>query len=248
MTKARCGILFNGKRNLFFKYLYWILKAQAEKDFSVSFVHTNNKKALEGLDVTYGSYLDVINNSDIVFSLGYWKKIPKEDIDSVSMGIVNFHHSYELKFKGRHCSTWALVHNEKVHGSTMHFIDEKIDEGKIIDSNFFYIHEEDVAEDLFKKANNVGFELLVKNFDKLISNEDITYHTKVQKKYSYREKDLSHEIDLELNKKSLLRKIRAHTFDKMPSPYLLLDGKKVYLKMEEYDDGYLKNQKNSENP
>tara|TARA_R110002012_G_scaffold321623_1_gene550203 strand:+ start:399 stop:1142 length:744 start_codon:yes stop_codon:yes gene_type:complete len=244
MIKPRCGILFNGKRNLFFEYLNWIIKSQYEKDFSVSFVHTNNTEALKGLDVPTGSYLDVVNNSDIVFSLGYWKKIPKEDIDNISMGIINFHHSYELKFQGRHCATWALIHDEKVHGSTMHFIDEKIDEGKIIDSDFFYIDEEDVAEDLFIKANNVGFELLVNNFDKLIANEDTGYQYKPDKKHSYRKKDLIHEIDLESDKRTLLRKIRAHTFDKMPSPYLSLDGKKVYLKLEGYDDGYLKKQKN----
>jgi len=246
MTKPRCGILFNGKRNLFFKYLDWIIKSQFEKDFIVSFVHTNNNESLKDLGTPLGSYRDVIDNSDIVFSLGYWKKISKEDIDRVNIGIVNFHHSYELKFQGRHCATWALVHDENIHGSTMHFIDEKIDEGKIIDSDFFHISDEDVAEDLFIKANNVGFELLVRNFDKIMGDEPTKYQESVHEKYSYREKDLNHEISLEGSKKSLLRKIRAHTFDKMPSPYILLDGKKVYLKIEGYDDGYLKNQKNSE--
>jgi len=246
MNTPRCGILFNGKRNLFFKYLEWIFSSQVEKDFTISYVHTNNNESLGGLNLPTGSYRDVIENSDIIFSLGYWKKIPKNDIDRISMGIINFHHSYELKFQGRHCATWALVHGEKIHGSTMHFIDEKIDEGKIIDSNFFYIDDHNVAEDIFIKANNLGFELLRKNFDKLIKKEVIDYNRQQHEQYSYSVNDLDHEITLEEDKKSLLRKIRAHTFDKMPAPYFLLDGKKVYLKIEGYDDGVLRREISNE--
>ena len=108
MSKVKCGILFNGRQNLFKRYLEWIVKEQSQKDFDVSFVHTNNPELIKDVSVNLGSYEEVISNSDVVFSLGYWKKISKEDIKRVDLGIVNFHHSYELKFRGRHCATWAI--------------------------------------------------------------------------------------------------------------------------------------------
>ncbi len=227
---------------MFFKYLEWIVATQKIENFDLSYVHTNNEDMIKSMPVKKGTYDDVIHNSDIVFSLGYWKKIPKNDIENVPMGIVNFHHSYQLKFQGRHCSTWVLMHNEKIHGSTMHFIDEKIDEGKIIDSDFFTIEDNDVAEDIFFKSNNTGLDLLKKNFMKIINKNDIDYQFQQREQFCYRAKDLNHEVALNVVDNDLLRKIRALTFDKMPSPYLLLEGKKVFLKLEGYDDGILKKQ------
>jgi len=198
---------------------------------------------IKGLGVKIGTFRNVIDDSDIVFSLGYWRKISKEDIDLVRMGIINFHHSYRLKFQGRHCASWALIHNEKLHGSTMHFIDERIDEGKIIDTDFFKISEEDVSEDIFKKSNELGFKLLKNNFSKLIEGESIDFsYTKSEEQFFYRAKDLCHELQLEEAESNFLRRIRALTFDNMPAPYLLLEGKKVFLKLEGYDDGRLKKQ------
>ena len=237
MSKVKCGILFNGRQNLFKRYLEWIVKEQSQKDFDVSFVHTNNPELIKDVSVNLGSYEEVISNSDVVFSLGYWKKIRKEDIKRVDLGIVNCHHSYELKFRGRHCATWAIRHNEKLHGSTMHFIDENIDEGKIIDSACFTLHENDVAESVFNMSNEIGFSLLKRNFHKIITGQEVKYQPTVKEKHTYRARDLSHEIQLELDSKSLLRKIRSLTFDKMPAPYLLLEGRKVYLKLDGYDNG-----------
>lgn len=237
MSKVKCGILFNGSQNRFKKYLEWLVKEQKSENYEVSYVHTNNLDIVKDIEAKIGNFDQVIENSDVVFSLGYWKKIRKKDIDRVPLGIVNFHHSYELKFQGRHCATWALRHNEKFHGSTIHFIDEKIDEGTIIDSESFLIRDDDVSEDIFMKSNEVGFNLLTKNFRKIITGRKTNYLPSIKEKHSYKSKDLSHEVQLDLDDKKLLREIRSLTFDKMPAPYLLLEGKKVYLKIEGYDSG-----------
>ena len=242
---VKCGIIFNANQPGFMKYLKWIIDSKKHHTLQISCIHVNNSECdkIKGLGVKIGTFRNVIDDSDIVFSLGYWRKISKEDIDLVKMGIINFHHSYRLKFQGRHCASWALIHNEKFHGSTMHFIDERIDEGKIIDTDFFKISEEDVSEDIFMKSNELGFRLLKNNFSKLIEGESIDFsYTKSEEQFFYRAKDLCHELHLEETESSFLRRIRALTFDNMPAPYLLLEGKKVFLKLEGYDDGRLKKQ------
>ena len=181
--------------------------------------------------------------SDIVFSLGYWKILKKHQIDQVSKGVVNFHHSFNLKYKGRHSATWAIRNNEKLHGSTMHFIDEKVDQGKIIDSRSFEIEKTDTAETVFNKSNIVGLEILKNNFENIISENYFEYKKLCinENTHSYRKRDLDHEISLDSlgNTKKLFDEIRSLTFTQKPAPYIVLEGKKIFLKLEGYDSELL---------
>jgi methionyl-tRNA formyltransferase len=253
----KIGILFNCNDNNFYPYLTWIkncISKSKNTELCITKILVNNLERFKKFYPELCSFVVndiniVLNASDIVFSLGYWQILKQNQIDTVKIGIVNFHHSYKLKYKGRHSSTWVIRNNEKTHGSTMHFIDEKVDEGKIIDSKFFDISTHDTAEIIFEKANKVGLEMLSKNFKKLISDQ--VKHTDInnlnEKSYKYRKRDLKHEISLSklIDEEQLYREVRALAFDNKPAPYIIIQGKKIYLKLEEYDDGILK--KNNDN-
>jgi methionyl-tRNA formyltransferase len=241
------GILFNSRANLFSKYLEWIIKKNKEnKDFNLVSIHTNDKKTYQdlqekGLPIEK-SLMKIIKSSDIIFSLGYWRILKKETIEQVPLGIINFHNSYNLKYKGRNCSTYVIKNKENFHGSTMHFIDENIDEGKIIATRKFPISRYATSEEIFVQATNLGLNLLKENFYNILNKEETSLKIPKNKKtYTYRGSDLNHEIDKKNlnNEKDLLREIRSLTFNKKPSPYIILDGIKVYLKMEKYDSGIL---------
>lgn len=240
--KTRVGILFNARENLFKEYLEWIIQEHESKSlFDLIGVHSNDKSIFNKLE-TNKSFEEIIESSDVVFSFGYWKIIDKEVIDRVPIGIVNFHNSHNLKYKGRNCSTHVIKNKEKYHGSTIHFINEKVDEGDIIATRSFLLSNDMTAEDVFVSASNLGFELLKENFYKIIGKEKIKFlNTENEKTYLYKKKDLNHNISVEKlsNQKELLREIRSLTFDNKPAPYIFLDGVKVYLKMENYDSGVL---------
>ena len=102
--------------------------------------------------------------------------------------------------------------------------------------------QNDVAEDVFEKANDVGFMLLKRNFISLINQESKECHYKQIKQYSYKARDLRHELSLKDDDEIILRKIKSLTFDKMPAPYIMLEGKKIFLKLEGYDSGKLEKQ------
>ena len=243
----RCGILFNGNQNFFEPYLSWILNnSRLRDDFKISGIHTNNRDFFKSNFPEYQDALldnanSILENSDVVFSLGYWRILKKNQIEKVRMGVINFHHSYKLKYKGRHCGTWAIRNGEEYHGSTIHYIDEKVDEGKIIDTEKFKVKNHHTAEDLFFIANNIGLDLLKKNFDKIIKCENIDFVEKASDSLVYRERDISHEIstDFLLDTSSFLREVRSLTFSKKPAPYFLIDGQRVYLKHESSDSGFL---------
>ena len=243
-----CGILFNAKQNSFASYLKWILlEEQTSNYFNISGILTNDSNFLKEDSVNSlesKSLEDLIDKSDIIFSLGYWRIIKKEQLVRVPLGIINFHHSYRLKYRGRHCATWAIRNREKFHGSTMHFINEKLDEGKIIDTRCFSVKQEETAEDLFFKANEIGLLMLKDNFKKILKNDHAQLPAlEHDKNFKYfKSSDLDHEISNKLIKDQnlLLNQILSLTFDKKRAPYVKLGNKKVYLKLESHDDGILK--------
>ena len=248
----RCGILFNGNQNLFKPYLEWILDSTNNSDnIKISGIHTNNINLFNSNFLEYGVELngdinDLLDKSDVVFSLGYWKILKNYQIKKVKLGIVNFHHSYRLKYKGRHCGTWAIRNGEKYHGSTIHFIDENVDRGQIIDTERFEIENHHTSEDLFLIANKIGLKLLKKNFYKIIQGEISSFIDEDSDCFVYREKQMSHEIDFRniKDKNDLLREIRSLTFSEKPAPYMIISGQKIYLKHENHDSGILGKHKN----
>ena len=110
---------------------------------------------------------------DIIFSINYWKKIDATQLSKVPLGIINIHHSYLLKYKGRYSTSWAIMHARKLncweHGTTLHYINENLDEGKIIDSWRCDISEDDTAETLFMKVEELAYELFKSNFFKMLT-------------------------------------------------------------------------------
>ena len=100
--KPKCGILYNALENDFYPYLNWLIKEGHSKNFEISGILTNDievaKKHFTNL-IFFNSLEQLIEDCDIIFSFGYWRLIDKELINKVPLGIINFHHSYKLKYK-----------------------------------------------------------------------------------------------------------------------------------------------------
>ena len=246
----KCSILIN-YQDYFLPYLTWLIDNSKKLNFSITGILAKDPTKLKtdtilSDKITFFSNVnEAIHASDLTISLGYWKVLSKKQINNSPIGILNFHHSYKLKYKGRHCATWVIRNNEKIHGSSMHFIDEKLDSGDIVDTDFFKVKDSDTAEAIFKKANAIGLSLLKKNFEKIVNKESIKYKSHSQQCFTYKHSDLKHEIDLRLlsNKNLLFREIRALAFKGAPAPFVKIDGHKIFLKMENYDSGVLANDK-----
>ena len=80
--------------------------------------------------------LDFINqiktlNPDFAFSMGC-SQIFKKNLINCFDKIVNYHNSYLPTYRGLDATSWAMTYYEKYTGYTFHYINEKIDDGKII--------------------------------------------------------------------------------------------------------------------
>ena len=94
---------------------------------------------------------------DLILLAGYMKILSKRFIRSFGKSIINIHPSLLPKFKGLNTFERVLKKKEKKTGCTVHFVNEKLDAGKIILKKFFYIDKKDNVASLKKKTQNLEY-------------------------------------------------------------------------------------------
>lgn len=70
-------------------------------------------------------------NPDYAFLMGC-PQILKKDIINCFDKIINYHNSYLPTYRGLDATSWAMTYYEIYTGYTFHYVNEKIDDGKII--------------------------------------------------------------------------------------------------------------------
>ena len=83
---------------------------------------------------------------------GFMKILSKKFIRNFKGKIINIHPSLLPKYKGLNTFQKALKSNEKMTGCTVHFVNEKLDSGKIIIKKKVNIYNDDNVETLKKKV------------------------------------------------------------------------------------------------
>ena len=88
---------------------------------------------------------------------GYMKIISKNFIKLFGKKIINIHPSLLPKFKGLNTFSRVIKNKEIRSGCTVHFVNEKIDNGKIIVQKFFFINEYDKENDIKIKTQKLEY-------------------------------------------------------------------------------------------
>lgn len=83
------------------------------------------------------------------------KILSKKFIKNYGKTIINVHPSLLPKFKGLNTFERVLKNNEKKTGCTVHFVNEKLDSGKIIIQKSFFIDKNDNVEKLKDKTQKL---------------------------------------------------------------------------------------------
>ena len=95
------------------------------------------------------------NKISIIILAGYMKIISKSFINRYGKKIINIHPSLLPKYKGLNTFERILKNNEKKTGCTVHFVNEKLDNGKAILQKSFFINKGDAANILKKKTQKL---------------------------------------------------------------------------------------------
>jgi folate-dependent phosphoribosylglycinamide formyltransferase PurN len=86
-------------------------------------------------------------------------------------GCVNLHCSLLPRYAGLFPSFWVLYHQEKVTGATVHYMDDKIDNGAILGQTRVPIRPNATVFDLVQKTKAAGGELMVDVLRSIVRGE-----------------------------------------------------------------------------
>ena len=97
--------------------------------------------------------LHCLNNNkiDLICLAGFMKILSKNFINRFNGKIINIHPSLLPKYKGLNTHERALNNKEKYSGCTVHFVDSRLDSGKIILQKKVKISKKDTETSLAKK-------------------------------------------------------------------------------------------------
>ena len=110
--------------------------------------------------------------ADVIVVSGYPKRIPKGIIHSARIAAINIHQSLLPAYRGRHPLNWAIINGETLTGVTLHYLNERFDDGKIIKQESVKIEKNDTIMDVYQKTAKKGQKLL-RNFCQEIGSKKI---------------------------------------------------------------------------
>lgn len=180
----------------------------------------------------------VIKQPELVFSINYWKIIEEDTIKKIPGGIINIHHSYLLKYRGRYSTSWAIMNARRLncwhHGTTLHYITKVLDEGPIIASYKCNIFENDTAESLFERVEKLALRMFKENFQRILSGK-IEKYLEPDPNFFYYDVNSKNVIEIKYGTpiEEVYDIIRAWSFKDRPKPYFVFNNKKILLSINE---------------
>ena len=185
------------------------------------------------------SFLEFCNASSIVFELGvllWWPKIISSSvIGSAALGFVNTHPSLLPYNRGKHPNFWALL-EQCPFGVSLHFVEEGIDCGGIVDQKNISYTWEDNAETLYLRAIAGMKELFTDNYPRLREKSFTTIPQDLSQGSFHFSSELEPASRIELDEpttaRQLLNLLRARTFTGHPACSFFDDGVKYEVRIE----------------
>ncbi|MCK5460596.1 hypothetical protein KAI58_01280 [Candidatus Gracilibacteria bacterium] len=113
------------------------------------------------------------HSPDYIVSCLLLQLVKKNILELPRKGAINFHPALFEFHRGGFTSFWTLFKNRKKSGATVHFMTEKLDEGKIILQKNFLVKQSDSIFCINRKSAQLGGRLLVKALIKLGKREKL---------------------------------------------------------------------------
>ena len=185
-NKLRTAVFISGEgSNL--KSLYSYSKKKTSP-IDIKIVVTNNKNAkglifskikkIRSFTINYSNKnyaekkIELIvkkNKIDLICLAGFMKILSRKFIKSFKGKILNIHPSLLPKYKGLNTHKRVIKNNEKFSGCTVHFVNEKLDSGKIVLQKKVKVMKNDDEFKLSKKILKIEHKIYPLAIKKLFS-------------------------------------------------------------------------------
>lgn len=104
---------------------------------------------------------------DVLLNIHSLHIVRREILHATKLGGYNLHPGPLPRLAGLNAPSWALFGDHKVHGVTLHKMDDKIDSGPIVYQSNFPITETDTALSLMSKCVSQGLPLVMRLVEEL---------------------------------------------------------------------------------
>jgi len=124
---------------------------------------------IETTSVNSPEYLERLRklNLDVVISVNASQKFKSGILALPRLGCINVHGALLPRYRGRLPSFWVLANGERETGTTVHFMNEDLDDGPILLQEKVPIEVDDTQDTLIRKTKAVGARLIVEAIDRL---------------------------------------------------------------------------------
>lgn len=193
----------------------------------------------EGIHVYSIEDVSSIQNLDLAISARNNDILKKWFLDKFSLGIVNCHGGYLPEYSGVGGHIFPIINQEKHSGASIHFMNEKIDDGDLIDREKTRIVPEDNGFTLYKKINQTLYRLIEKNLEEMIAGSvnsipqtAIGYENNLGRPYYYKTKDIRRALNITIFDDSTYDVIRALFWPGKELPYFEDElGRRVHISL-----------------
>lgn len=100
-------------------------------------------------------------NPDMIVVVSYGKFLPKSILKIPKYGAINVHPSLLPKYRGSAPIQWAIINGDKITGSTIMQMNEKMDAGDIILQKQVEIEPNETTGELWARLSTISAELLI---------------------------------------------------------------------------------------
>jgi phosphoribosylglycinamide formyltransferase-1 len=187
IKKTNIAVFISGKGTNFKNLIQYSLKKKSKFKIKLAVSNNSNAKGLEYAKkykikkkiINYknltNSEIHILNdlnkeNINIICLAGFMKILTANFIKKFKGKIINIHPSLLPKYKGLNTHQRALDNKEKYSGCTVHFVNSKLDAGKIILQKKVKIFKNDTSEKLSIRILKQEHLLYPKAVEKIISS------------------------------------------------------------------------------
>lgn len=168
---------------------------------------------------------------DYILSIQYPWILPKEILLAVSGRVLNMHNARLPDYRGYNTISHEILNNERMHTSTLHWVSEEVDMGKIVKTRNLEIQSEDTAYSLWSRSIDSSLCLLDDWFKELSQGSGFPCGEAIKTGGRYYSKNINNykRIPESASLDIIDKWARAFWFPPNEPAYLQFEEKKLYI-------------------
>jgi methionyl-tRNA formyltransferase len=172
---------------------------------------------------------EAVGRPDLLFSFYYRRMLSRPWLTLPASGAFNMHGSLLPKYRGRAPVNWAVIHGERETGATLHVMNEKPDNGAIVDQCAVPILGEDTARDVFNKVVVAAEVVLARCLPRLIGGTAVfTPQDLSRGSYFGARRPEDGRIPIDANVRRIHDLVRALA-PPFPGAFFMKDARRVFI-------------------